>query len=396
MVDLNELSSQEIGRRLKVARETAGFRQEQAAQKLEVSRPTLVSIEQGARRIKPKELQILANFYGISVNRLLRREAVHTDLLPRFRRLSDTEDGDIKVAVNLLNDLSRADVELENVLGIASRREYPPEHGINEGDVYELAAKNANLMREHLGLGSGPISNIFSLIEFDLGIRLYQRCLPSKIDGLFSYDDMVGACILINANHRLTRRVQTASHELGHFDGTRQNPEVLESDEKFNSRDERYAHAFGRAFLTPSDSFSESFYQVKRLCGTDKLSRKLVILLADKFHISREACVRRLEELGLARKGSWDWFETKGKITHSDAVEVLGAAAHRDDPIKEEAARPLSQRMSVLAHSAWKRDLLSEGQLAELFKISRVELRRVIDEIEVLEEENYEFFQLVD
>ena len=394
MIDLNELSMQEVGRRLKLARENARVRQERAAEKIQVSRPTLVSIEQGSRRIKIKELQILANLYGTSVNALLRREAVHTDLLPRFRRLNDTDDGEMRFAVELFNDLIRADVELENVLGIPRRKEYPPERGITEGDVEALAERNAQLLRNHLGLGSGPIANIFSLIEFDLGIRLYQRRVPSKIAGLFTFDEMVGACILLNANHPMQRRIQSAGHELGHFDGTRFNPEVLELNEKFSSRDERYADAFGRAFLTPKETFAEHFYKLKQLCGTDKLSRKLVILLADQFNISREACVKRLEDLGLARKGSWEWFEKKDGITIDDAVEVLGDSARRQDPYKLDADRLLSHRMSLMAHAVWKRELMSEGQLAELLKVSRIDLRKIVDEIELDEEESDELFKL--
>jgi Zn-dependent peptidase ImmA (M78 family)/DNA-binding XRE family transcriptional regulator len=394
MVDLNELSMQEVGRRLKLARESAGVRQEQAAQFIEVSRPTLVSIEQGSRRIKMKELTILASHYGTSANALLRREAVHTDLLPRFRKFSDTADNDTQLAVELFNDLIRADVELENVLGIPKRKEYPAEHGISEGDVNVLAEKNAQLLRDHLGVGSGPIADIFSLIEFDLGIRLYQRRLPSKVAGLFTYDDTVGACILLNSNHRIERRAQSAGHEVGHFDGTRRNPEVLELNEKFASREERYADAFGRAFLTPAAAFTEHFKQLRQFCATDKLSRKLVVLLADKFNISREACVRRLEELGLAKDGSWDWFAKKG-LDASDAAEVLGESVRKEDSVKGDAARLLSHRMSSMAHAAWERGLMSEGQLSELLKIKRIDLRKIIDEIE-LDEENHEFLKLAD
>lgn len=391
MLDLNELSQQELGRRLKLARESAGVRQERAAEALAVSRPTLVSIEQGARRIKTKELQLLAGLYGTSVNRLLRREAVHTDLLPRFRKLNDTEDGDIRFAVNLLNDLSRADVELENVLGIPRRKDYPAEHGISEGDIDKLAEKNAQIMRNYLQIGSGPIADIFSLVEFDLGIRLYQRALPSKISGLFAYDEVVGASILVNANHPWQKRVQTVGHELGHFDGTRLSPEVLEDNEVFNSRDERYAHAFGRAFVTPAESFTASFNQIRKFLGTDLLSRELVIMLADKFGVSRQACVKRLEDLGLARKNSWDWFEKNDRITQDDVAQVLGDSARRADPIRIEACRPLSRRMSVMAHAAWKRGLMTEGQLAELFKLTRIDLRKIIDEIEIVEEGHDEF-----
>jgi len=387
MADLNEISAQEIGRRLRLARENAGVRQDQAAQHIGMSRPTLVSIEKGTRRVRIQELQALAHYYRISVNALLRREAVHTDLVPRFRRLRETEDVHTVEAIQLLNDLVKAEVELENILGIKHRKPSPPERGINEGNVIELAEQHAQELRNWLGLGSGPIADIFSVIELDLGIRLYQRRLSSgsKVAGLFAYDPAVGASILLNANHPLERRIQSAAHELGHFVGTRHVPEVLEDNEQCLSREERYANAFGRGFLTPGKSFEESFRQLTD--GANKLTRRHIILLAHQHHISREACVRRLEELGLVRKGTWDWFEKNGRISDQDAQAVLGDAAQRHDAAKDEANRPLSHRMSLMAYQAWKRDLMSEGQLAELLKMRRVELRELIDQIELEERE---------
>jgi Zn-dependent peptidase ImmA (M78 family) len=396
MADLNELTAQEIGRRLRIARENAAIRQEDAAQIIGVSRPTLVSIEKGVRRVRIQEIQMLGRHYGVSVNALLRREAVHVDLVPRFRKLRETEDAQTAEAIRLFNDLIKADVEMENILGIQRRRNYPPERGLNEGDVTALAEKHAKELRDWLGLGPGPIADIFSVIELDLGIRLYQRRLASnsKIAGLFSYDESIGACILLNASHPLPRRIQSAAHELGHFYGTRQTPEVLEEDEKFLSRDERYANAFGRAFLTPAESFSESFRQLKQITG--KTTRRLIILLAQQYNISRQACCLRLEELGLAKKGTWVWFENNGGITDEHAREVLGEMTERRDPAKSDADRPISQRLSLMAHAAWKRELMSEGQLAELLKLGRVEVRGIIDQIELEERDTDELLKLPD
>lgn len=394
MVDLNDLSAQEIGRRLRLARETAQIRQDEAAKVIGMSRPTLVSIEKGDRRARIEELQVLANHYGVSVNALLRREAVHTDLVPRFRRLHETEDGHTGEVVKLLNDLVKAEIELENILGVVRQKNYPPARVIDTGDVVELAEEHAQDLRDWMGLGSGPISDIFSLLELDIGVRLYQRRLSpgSRVSGLFTYSPETGACILLNANHPLERRIQSAAHELGHFIGTRQAPEVLEDNEKFLSREERYAHAFGHAFLTPRTSFENSFRQLT--AGSDKLTRRHVIVLAHQHHISREACVRRLEELGLVKKGIWAWFEANGGITNAQAHDVLGEAANRPDPAKDDADRPVSPRMGLMAHAAWKRELMSEGQLAELLNIRRLDLRALLDQIELEESETDDLFKL--
>ena len=396
MVDLNELGAQEIGRRLRLARENVGIRQDDAARFIGMSRPTLVSIEQGGRCARIEELQVLARHYQVSVNSLLRREAVHTDLMPRFRKLQETHDKHTAEAAQLFNDLISADVEMENVLGIERHRNYPPDRGINEGNILTLANNHALDLRAWLSLGTAPIADIFSVIEFGLGIRLYQRRLSSrsKVAGMFAYNESVGACIFLNANHPLPRRIQSAAHELGHFYGTRNTPEVLNDDERFLSRHERYANAFGHALLTPAEGFEHSFRQLKEITG--KTTRRLIILLAHQYHISRQSCVLRLEELGLAKKGTWEWFERNGGITDDHVRKVLGDMGRQTDLAKADADRPISHRMTLMAHVAWKRELMSEGQLAELLKVGRVVLRSIIDQIELEEIESDDLLKLPD
>ncbi len=394
MPDLNEISAQEIGRRLRLARDNAGIRQEEASISLGVSRPTLVSIEKGSRRVRIEELQSLSKLYGISVNTLLRRESVHTNLVPRFRKLRESNDDEAIEAIGMLNNLVKAEIELENILGIKQHKNYIAERGINKGNVSNLAEQHAQELRDWLGIGSGAIADIFTTIEIDLNIRIYQRRLSgkSKIAGIFTFDQEVGACILLNANHPLERRIQSAAHELGHFVGTRQVPEILEEGEEFRSREERYANAFGRAFLTPRLSFTKSFKRFTE--GSNRLTRRHVILLAHQYNVSREACVRRLEEINLVKKGTWDWFKNNGGITNEQFKEVIGQASIRNDPAKDDADRAISHRMSLLVHSAWKRDLMSEGQLSKLLYVSRIELRQIIDQIETEESETDDLLKL--
>ena len=64
------------------------------------------------------------------------------------------------------------------------------------------------------------------------------------------------------------------------------------------------------------------------------------------------------------------------------------------DPTKDDANLPLSHRLSLLAYSAWNRELISEGQLAELLKVRRVELRALLDKIALEESETDDLFKL--
>ena len=373
---LEQISPQEIGERLRIARENAKLKQEDAAKLIDAARTTIVSIEQGQRRVRIGELQKLAKGYGTSVNALLRREAVHVDLAPRFRKMLGSKEGAAADAADLLGKLAKAEVELENLLGIERVRNYPPERPILRGDVRAQAENDAMQLRQSLGLGNRPVPDIQTLLEMELGVRVYVRRLESGISGLFAYDDAIGPCILLNASHPRERRTQSAGHETGHFVSTRRSAEILYRHERENSREERYANAFGRAFLMPARGVMQKFQEVT--AGSDRLTRRHIIILAHFFGVSREAVVRRLEELGLAKVGTWDWFQANGGITDDQARQVLGDLA-APDPHKAEADQPTTLRLNLLAAEAHRQGLLSEGQLARLLCLDRIGLREILD-----------------
>ena len=376
MTPLEQIAPADLGERLRIAREGAGITQADAASAIEAARTTLVAIEQGQRRIRMSELQQLARRYGTSVNALLRQEAIQVDLAPRFRKLIGTSDKAADAAAKLLSDLAKAEVELENLLGFRRVANYPPERPILRGDVRAQAEQDATELRQRLGLGNSPVPDIVTLLEMELGVRVYIRRLDSKISGLFAYDEALGPCMLLNANHPRDRRTQSAAHECGHFVSTRREPEILHSYESENSREERYANSFARAFLTPARAVIQKFQDVT--AGSDRLSRRHVIVLAHFFGASREAMIRRLEELSLVKPGTWDWFQANGGITDDQARQVLGDLLV-PDAYKAEADRPTTLRLNLLAAEVYRQGLLSEGQLARLLNLDRVELRQILD-----------------
>jgi Zn-dependent peptidase ImmA (M78 family)/DNA-binding XRE family transcriptional regulator len=385
------LPDAEIGERLRLARESAKVTQAAAAKAIDVARTTIVALEQGQRRARIDELQKLAVIYSTSVNAILRREAVHLDMVPRFRKLPQTADSASEDSARLLNAMVRAELELENVLGIERKRNYPPERPILPGDVRAQAEQDAQELRDWLGLGAGPIHDIISIIDLQLGIRIYVRPLHGKVSGLFAYDDIAGACILLNASHPADRLTQSGIHELAHFVSTRRQPEILMDDEKPSSREERYANHFARSFLTPARAVRQRFAEIT--AGQSHLTRRHIILLAHAFGVSREAMGRRLEELRLAKEGTWDWFVDNGGISDEQARDVLGVLSERH--LNGAAAQgPVPPRLCLLAREVYMRGLYSEGQLARLLQLDRYETRMVLDGAELEESEANELFKL--
>lgn len=373
-MDNTKLDPAQIGVRLRDARESAKLTQAAAAKEIGIARTTLVAIEKGERRARTEELQKLARLYGTTINGILRQEAVHVDLVPRFRKLSASKENAAVEAAQLLADLAKAEVELEDLLGVQRHRNYPPERPLLPGDVRAQAESDAQELRQWLGFGLAPVRDLITLLDIEIGIRVYIRPIDGRISGLFAYDEQLGACMLLNAKHPRERRLQTAAHELGHFISARRAPEVVHESEPENSREERYAHSFGRAFMTPARTIMQKFHEIT--AGATHLTRRHVIVLAHTFGVSREALVRRLEELGLTKPGTWDWFANNGGITNEQAHEVLRDRADRH----AEEDRPADLRLNLLAAHAWEQGLLSEGQLARLLRLDRVSVRHLLDE----------------
>jgi len=386
---LENRSPKNIGERLRAARSNAGLTQQKAADDLKLARTTLVGIEKGERRVRADEFRAMVALYGISVNDFFQRGEVAAELVPRFRAGYGASAEAAIEAARLLNDLAIAEYELERVLGMPLRRDYPPERRIGPGDIRDQAEDAALDTRQRLGLGLSPINDMVSLLEREVGVRVFVQPLRSgAISGLFAFDETIGACILLNRNHPRERRALTAAHEYAHFLSTREQPDVLwEQPHGAQSREEKFAAAFAPAFLMPAAAIRRGFDDLRREAG--RFSPRHLILLAHQFNVSNEALCRRLEDLGLVPAGTWE--SLKGRGFSGELVrEVLGDRARVQETV-------VSPRIWYLASEAYRRDLLSEGQIAKRLGMDRVDVRKMLDStvVDGLESEVLDDFESV-
>ena len=103
-------------------------------------------------------------------------------------------------------------------------------------------------------------------------------------------------------------------------------------------------------------------------------------MLADRFGVSREFCVRRLEELNLIGQGTWEWSQATGGITARHEKDAYGKKHRKNDRAKEDAEQPITPRIGLMATSAWEQGLRTEGQLVELLGFHRLTLRTIFNE----------------
>lgn len=369
------IPDEELGRRLRIARESARINRRQASEIIGVPESSLASVERGRSRAGFESLKQLASTYAIPVESLLRPQAVFTELLPRFRKLQAATDRHTMSATNLLNRLVAVEIELEKALNQRMKQHYPPALGLPRGNVREVAEQAAEETRQYLRLRSSPVADFVTLLAERMKIRIYQRPLSAHVSGLYAYSEETGACILVNASHPIERQRQSTAHELGHFVSTRDDPEILTRYEKYQSTEEQFADYFGRYFLAPTPLVEEEFDRV--VGNDDRVRRRHVIVLANHFGISREAMVRRLESIGLVESGTWDWFRDNGGITIDHVLEVL-KEDYRSHYNAASCAIPA--RMVPLIQSALANKLYTEEQLSNLLQVSSEVLLRVVNE----------------
>lgn len=359
-----------LGERLRIARSAAGLTQEQAADTLGVSRTTLVAIERGDREARPDELLALAKHYGVSVHSLLRPSAIRVEIVGQFRKKKgpNVDDPDAVTAVALLHDLAAAYIELEHRLGKVTVVDYPPQRRIGRGRISQQAEEVAAELRARLGVGLGPLPDLEGILELELGIRIFVRALPSSISGVYAYHPQLGACIVLNKLHPRSRRRWTLVHELAHFMTTRFEPSVVRATESRKSPDDVFADAFAAAFLMPSATVRRVFDEYVGEEG--KFSSRHLILGARRLGVSIEAFGRQLESLELLPRGTFDSLKERG-LNERAVQQVLG---QEDDHVGLEGTRLL-----LLAAEAHDQGMYSEGQLADMLVLDRVELRRAFD-----------------
>ena len=110
----------ELGRRIRQARESCGMTQDEVAEKLGVSRPVVVLIEQGKRPVSGLELQTLAYLVARDIRDLLADEFAEDDVVHAlFRSHEDVGEDGVKRALRDCIALGHELTNLEELLGIS-------------------------------------------------------------------------------------------------------------------------------------------------------------------------------------------------------------------------------------------------------------------------------------
>jgi Zn-dependent peptidase ImmA (M78 family)/transcriptional regulator with XRE-family HTH domain len=372
---LNTIDPAVLGERLAEARRARRVTQQQVADDLGVARTTIVAMEKGDRRPRPGELLALARLYGRSVGELVRVDPAkqRPNFLVQFRATRESGNSVADIAreadIKQFEDLCQWYVEMEEQLDSPSSRRYPAPYDVAGTQVERAAEEVASSERNRLGLGDGPVGDLWGLLETDVGLRVFALAMrDGRIAGIFLYTEEYGGCIAINANHPEERRRWSAAHEYAHFltDRFRAEVTVLNTSRRL-PESERFADAFARCFLMPASGLQRRFEGIRRAKNAPVTTAD-VLALSHLYQVSFQAMTWRLEDLKLLPAGTWEKLRDRG-FKPNEARTLIHLAQH------EPGIPNLPIRYEALAVQAFEVGLLSEGQLAERLMTDRVGAR---------------------
>jgi Zn-dependent peptidase ImmA (M78 family) len=292
-------------------------------------------------------------------------------------------ESDLQVSIDEFQALCEDYLQLETIRGVPLGRRYPPQYEVGQINPSQAAEDVAAEERRRLGLGEGPLPNLREVLENGVGLRIFLLKLPSKVAGMYAFTEDLGGCIALNIDHPAERRRQTLAHEYGHFLASRFRSEVFQEG-RYERRPhlELFAESFGRAFLMPIEGLRRQFLNLKRE-RKGNITRSDLCRLAYSYDVSVEAMVRRLEEIQLVSSGLWERLRIEG-FKVREAMQILGLAA----PNRQEEMLPA--RFRALAVESWQEGDLTEGQLAQILRVSRLKAREIIQAATALDRERDE------
>ena len=210
----------ELGRRLRQAREACGLTQEEAAEHLGLSRPTVAQTELGNRAINGFELDRLAYLYARDIREFLAEDFAEDELVRAlFRSDNEADQEGVKQALRDCIALGHELTNVEDLVGVS--------RGLATAVAYSIASVRtrweaiqagehvASEERRRLGLGSSPVGDLVRLLEAQ-GVRTGVVAMPDDISGLTIAHPRVGLFLVINSEHAPVRQRFSWCHEYAH------------------------------------------------------------------------------------------------------------------------------------------------------------------------------------
>ncbi len=381
----------ELGRRVRQAREACGLTQGEVAEKLRVSRPTVVQMEQGKRAITGLELHQLAYLLGRDIRDFLAHDFAEDDVVRVLFRSQDDagEDDAIKPALRDCIALGHELTNLEDLLGMSrgctSMAAYSLAVPSSKWEAIQGGARAAREERRRLGLGSAPLGDLVALLEAQ-GVRTGMVSMPAEVSGLMISHPRVGLFVVINRDHPAARQRFSWCHEYAHVLLDRDSVGLISRESERNNLREVRANSFSASLLMPEEGVrqlisglgkgtasrvhAEIFDEAgvvpvdsRTEPGSQDLQLYDVVQMAHFFGASVLSALYRLRNLKLLSEAEFERLKTlDGEGKSRKMAELLGLPLRDSiDDIGE-----FHRRYLGLALEALRREKISHAKFLEL------------------------------
>jgi Zn-dependent peptidase ImmA (M78 family)/transcriptional regulator with XRE-family HTH domain len=405
------ITQRELGDRIRSAREACRLTQEQVAEHLGVSRPTVAQIEAGNRSVSGLELDKLAHHFGRDLREFVAESFDEADSLAALFRAQPEVLAQAAVADALRGcvALGREITNLERLIGVdrgtAATAAYPMPTPDSRWEAIQQGERLAAEERRRLGLGDTALPDLAELLETQ-GVRTGVVDLPEDVSGLTLNDRKIGLFVVANRDQHVLRRRFSFAHEYAHVLADRDRfGLVSRSSERSNLLEVR-ANAFAAGFLLPesgvrqfvaglgkgkpsrmytdvvgvvSDEDESLEVEGRSVPGSQAVQLYDIVRLAHHFGVSRVAALYRLRNLRIVSKSEFDRLkELDDRGRGKQLAEHLGLPEPDHTAVRER----FQHRILGLALEAYRREEISRGKLDELASMLGIDRSRVEDLVE--------------
>lgn len=260
-----ELDAQ-VGRRARAARRRAGLDAAAVAGLVGLSPDKLSKIENGKRRVSPRELPALAQALGVSMASLVGTADTSRPALALAHRVAaGANQGATSAARARAVELLEAEDRLSRRAELPARQLSPAGAAIaqlvsqqypgmprTKAEAGRQGRVLAEELRRHLELGVAEIGDLSALIEMHFAADVALSPLGEGSDGLCAHDGDA-ALLVVNTDYPLGRTRFTLAHELGHhlLNDAREVIEESQADMNAGTFLERRVNSFAAHLLLP-------------------------------------------------------------------------------------------------------------------------------------------------
>jgi Zn-dependent peptidase ImmA (M78 family)/DNA-binding XRE family transcriptional regulator len=330
------MASNEIGKRIEMARRAAGMSQRALAEAAGLSAMAISKYERGLVVPGSEALLRLAKALDMRVEYFLRPLSV-TLSAPVYRKRTALPKKQEAMILGQVQDWLERYLEVESLFGEPAEFRYPRgfPRQVNTMDEVEQAALDLRLA---WSLGQDPFENLVEALE-DRGMRVGLVQGHDAFDALTFRTDELGPVIALKSDLPGDRQRFNLAHELGHM---LLEPVDLDS--------ENAANRFAAAFLVPAAAALFELGERRSELGMYELH-----LLKHKYGLSMQAWIYRARDLGIVSEATFRQLNQRFRQN----------GWHRREP-GDQIPPEEPGRMKRLVLRALAEELVSPSRAAEL------------------------------